>query len=805
MDMRLAVDCICRGTGAIYITFAFSLKFPANEVSFSAFSEKGLPLPLETYEAGRMRDGRRRITIVSPMLDTRSILITVEERDAAGSLVSISKKSFSRFFIKWASRFYYRFNREKAMLSRDIDRMAYVGQIHITSEVAVRAPNKGQLIVKGYACLPKDDYVEFSLIDGMGNDVKQVWLLTGQVRESNALDMFRREVPFTLRVPDDGGTYCLVASSRNGNRAGFLCLDPASRDYYLADRSPLFYRVAGLQEYKKRILDRGRMLSFVDPSDYVGISGPKFSVIVPLYKTPLPFFWDMVESVRSQLYRNWELILVNASPEDTDLAEALAELDDERICVIPLEENKGIAANTNAGIDAASGDFVVFFDHDDTLDPFALYKYAKATNEDASIDALYCDEDFLNEADEYVAPHFKSDFNLDLLRCHNYITHLLAVRTVYAKDLMLRSAFDGAQDYDFLLRLIERTRKIFHVQDVLYHWRISDTSTAKSAGNKGYADDAGRRALQEHLDRCGIDAVAETTDAACFYHVAYRVEGEPLVSIIIPNKDNRDVLRRCIDSVQEKSAYRNFEIVIVENNSVEPETFECYETLQKQYPNVRVITWDGPFNYSAINNYALPSTSGDYLLFLNNDTEVIEPRWLDAMLGLCQRGDVGAVGAKLLFPDDTVQHAGVMMIKCQSVNDVAGPIHVFSHLDRDDSGYMRRAVLVQDLSAVTAACMMTQRSVFEDLHGFDENFEVAFNDVDYCLRVREAGKLVVYTPDALLYHYESVSRGSDAKGKNAERFMREQGKLRTRWSSYYASGDPYHGPASTAAYLSEMP
>ena len=558
-------------------------------------------------------------------------------------------------------------------------------------------------------------------------------------------------------------------------------------------------------EYRARISAREKLLAFVDSSDYLGVAGPKFSVIVPLYKTPLPFFHDMVESVYAQLYRNWELILVNASPEDAGLAEALAALDDDRIRVIPLEENKGIAANTNEGIKAASGDFIVFFDHDDTLDPFALYKYAKAINDDASIDALYCDEDFLNEAGEYVAPHFKSDFNLDLLRCHNYITHLLAVRAAYAKDLMLRSAFDGAQDYDFLLRLVERTQKIFHVQDVLYHWRISDTSTAKSAGNKGYADDAGRRALQEHLDRCGLDATAETTEAACFYHVTYRVVDEPLVSIIIPNKDNRDVLRRCIDSVEENSAYRNFEIVVVENNSVEPKTFEYYETLQGQYPNVRVITWDGPFNYSAINNYALPSTSGDYLLFLNNDTEVIEPRWMDAMLGVCQREDVGVVGAKLLFPDDTVQHAGVMMIKCQSVNDVAGPIHVFSHLDRDDPGYMRRASLVQDLSAVTAACMMTKRSVFEELNGFDEDFEVAFNDVDYCLRVRETNRLVVYTPDVLLYHYESVSRGAETLPQNAERFMREQGKLRTRWSSYYANGDPYHGPASTVSYLPEMP
>ena len=370
---------------------------------------------------------------------------------------------------------------------------------------------------------------------------------------------------------------------------------------------------------------------------------------------------------------------------------------------------------------------------------------------------------------------------------------------------MLRSEFDGAQDYDFLLRLVERTTNIAHVPDVLYHWRISDTSTAKSAGNKGYADEAGRKALQEHLDRCGLAATAEGTENACFYHVAYEVADEPLVSILIPNKDSVKVLSRCIESVEQKTTYRNFEIIVIENNSVQDETFAYYREVQERYDNVRVVTWDGPFNYSAINNFGAKHASGEYLLLLNNDVEVIEAGWMSAMLGLCQREDVGVVGAKLLFPDDTVQHAGVMMIKCANANDNAGPMHVFSHLDRDDPGYMRRAQLVQDLSVVTAACLMTKRSVFDALGGLNEDFVVAFNDVDYCLRVRETGKLVVFTPDALLYHYESFSRGADTLDANVERFIREQGKMRSTWSRYYVQGDPYHGPASTVAYYTEMP
>ena len=513
----------------------------------------------------------------------------------------------------------------------------------------------------------------------------------------------------------------------------------------------------------------------------------------------------MVGSVVDQVYQNWELILLNASPEDVTLQDALTKIADSRVRVIELEGNNGISDNTNVGIEAASGDYVVFFDHDDLLDPLALYYYAEAINEDGSIDALYCDEDFLNEEGEFVAPHFKSDFNLDLLRCHNYITHLLAVRAAFAKELMLRSAFDGAQDYDFLLRLVERATNIVHIPDVLYHWRISDTSTAKSAGNKGYADDAGRRALQEHLDRCGIAATAELTDNACFYHVTYEVVGDPLVSILIPNKDSVKVLKRCIDSVEDLTSYRNFEIIIIENNSVEEETFTYYEQAVAQYDNIRVVTWHGEFNYSAINNFGARDAKGDFILLLNNDVEVIEPKWLESMLAICQRPEVGVVGAKLLYPDDTVQHAGVIMVKCQSIAEEASPGHAFWNLDRDDPGYMRRASLVQDLSAVTGACLMTKRSVFDELGGLNEEFVVAFNDVDYCLRVRELDKLVVYTPDALLYHHESFSRGSDAVGKNMMRFMGEQGKLRSAWSKYYACGDPYHRPAATMGYYPEVP
>ena len=796
---------ICRGQGVAYLAVEFVMHDKASVVRFLSHSEEGVELPIEAYHMETNSRGVSRYVAVVPLLDTRRVSVEMRQLDMGGSELCHARKMYSRFAIKWASRFNYRFANDRALSMRDIDLSTYADQIHLTPKALISAPQKGELILKGQICLPSEDFASLRVIDGNGVAVDCPSLRVGNPADVTVMGGQRREVPFTVRVPDDGKTYCVVADSQKGNRSGFLCLDPAARAHYLATLSPSMYRCAGGPEYKSRAIARRRFLFGINREEFVDLDGPKFSVIVPLYRTPVDFLTGMVGSVIDQVYQNWELILLNASPEDATLQDALTKIADGRVRVIELEGNNGISDNTNVGIEAASGDYVVFFDHDDLLDPLALYYYAEAINEDGSIDALYCDEDFLNEEGEFVAPHFKSDFNLDLLRCHNYITHLLAVRAAFAKELMLRSAFDGAQDYDFLLRLVERTTNIVHIPDVLYHWRISDTSTAKSAGNKGYADDAGRRALQEHLDRCGIAATAELTDNACFYHVTYEVVGDPLVSILIQNKDSVKVLKRCIDSVEGITHYRNFEIIIIENNSVEEETFTYYEQAVAQYDNIRVVTWQGEFNYSAINNFGARDARGDYILLLNNDVEVIEPKWLESMLAICQRPEVGVVGAKLLYPDDTVQHAGVIMVKCQSIAEEASPGHAFWNLDRDDPGYMRRASLVQDLSAVTGACLMTKRSVFDELGGLNEEFVVAFNDVDYCLRVRELDKLVVYTPDALLYHHESFSRGSDAVGKNMMRFIGEQGKLRSAWSKYYACGDPYHRPAATMGYYPEVP
>lgn len=784
---KIKFDLMCRGLGAGYIRFSvkdFDAELSA--FSFDVVLENGNSIPNNLY---RLKKNGRVVTgvIAIPLLGTSGGMIV----RAYNAGTQVAQKRLGWNTLKWLSRLYYKIKNEAAHAIRDIDAETYSDQAHIKASVFYEVPGKNEYLMKGVICTPKHASTQdIYVIDAFGNKLEDVALFLGPEGKTDYFDLDRSERAFTLRFSKKYAPCCLVAEAPGHVRSGFMCFDEASIRRNLDMHSPYMYQITSPVHYPEMVERRMRMLSGVSAPDYKLDSNPLFSIVVPLYKTPLDFLKAMVTSVQNQIYQNWELVLVNASPEVPELCAALTKLNDMRIKIVEMTSNEGISGNTNAGIQEAKGDYIVFFDHDDLLDPFALYEYAKALNSDASIDALYCDEDFLDESGEYIAPHFKSDFNIDLLRCHNYITHLLAVRAEFAKNLQLRSEFDGAQDYDFLLRLVEQTQRVYHVRKVLYHWRISDTSTAKSSDNKGYADEAGRKALQEHLNRLGLEAMAESGDSACFYHVKYKVKGNPLVSIVIPNKDNSEILSRCIDSIEAKTLYSNYEIVVCENNSNEQQTFDYYKQLVEQYPNVSICTWKEDFNYSAINNFAVDFTKGDYLLFLNNDTEVIEPEWIGSMLGFCQREDVGCVGAKLLYPDNTIQHAGVSMMKCNHAAEMGGPIHIFHDIDRDDCGYMRRASLSQDLTAVTAACMMTKRAVFEQLKGFNEDFKVAFNDIDYCLRVRALNKLVVYDADALLYHYESFTRGYET-GEKIARFMREQGRLRTAWAEYFVEGDPY--------------
>ena len=519
---------------------------------------------------------------------------------------------------------------------------------------------------------------------------------------------------------------------------------------------------------------------------------PLISILVPVYCTPEEFLMQMIQSVHRQTYGNWELCIANADPSDENVVRILktASKKDERIRVTEVPENEGIAQNTNAAFAIAKGAYIGLLDHDDLLTADALYEVVKALNQKERPAVVYSDEDKVTtDLSEHFQPFMKPDFNKDLLRSNNYICHFFVAEKQLVEEVGgFRGAFNGAQDYDLILRCTEKAEHITHIPRILYHWRVHKASTADNPASKMYAFDAGKRAIEEHLKRCGETGVVSHTKDLGFYRVQYQMSGNPLVSIIIPNKDHVDMLDKCLRSIQ-KSSYRNYEVIIVENNSVEEATFDYYKKIASD--RIRVVYWEGIFNYSAINNFGAKAAKGDYLLLLNNDVEVITENWLEELLSNCQRPDVGIVGAKLYYPDDTVQHAGIII----GIGGVAG--NVFVGLPRKFTGYFHKASIQQDLSAVTAACMMVKRSVYEEMGGLEEKLQVAFNDVDFCLRVRKAGYLVVFDPYVELYHYESKTRGAENTKEKVRRFQTEIEYMRSHWLDLLKKGDPMYNPNLT--------
>ena len=516
----------------------------------------------------------------------------------------------------------------------------------------------------------------------------------------------------------------------------------------------------------------------------------KISIAVPVYHTPEVFLRAMIESVKAQSYPYWELSLADGSPADEELRQILLKYarEDDRIQVRILEKNLGIAGNTNAALEMATGEYIGLLDHDDFLEPDALFQIALKMEHTDWPDILYTDEDKTSQdGTEYFQPNFKPDYNPDLLRSNNYICHFLVVeRELIAQTGGFDSAYDGAQDYDFVLRCTEKAKKIVHIPSVLYHWRTHPQSTADNPISKQYAYDAGKRAIEAHLERMGEKGcIVERKKDFGFYRVKYPVNEKPLVSIIIPNKDEKETLKKCLESIWKKTTYGNYEILIVENNSSTEEIFSYYKEIDGRN-GVHVVYWDREFNYSAINNFGVSSAGGEYIVFLNNDVEIISEDWLEELLGHCQRKTTGVVGARMYYPDDTIQHAGIVI----GIGGVAGS--VFVGQKRFHTGYMHREALQQDLSAVTAACMMIKRSVFEAVGGFEEKLAVAFNDVDLCLKVRELGELVVYDPYVELYHYESKTRGAEDTPEKVRRFQREIEYMRSRWTEILKNGDPYY-------------
>ena len=526
-----------------------------------------------------------------------------------------------------------------------------------------------------------------------------------------------------------------------------------------------------------------------------GEAGPKISIVVPLYNTPLNFLEELLDSVVNQTYRNWELCCVDAG-QDTAVGQhvqARAKADP-RIRYQKLTENEGIAGNTNHGFELATGDYIALLDHDDILHPCALWYTAQAIVEQGA-DFVYTDEaTFEGKVENVVLYHFKPDFMLDNLRSNNYICHL----TTFSKVLMEqagggeRAEYNGSQDYDLFLRLTEKARKIAHIPHALYYWRSSPNSTASDISAKTYCIDAGIAALKAHYARCGVavDDVTLIPGTPGYYKTDYTMAHPGRVSILIPTCDHMRDLETCVESIYARTTYPDFEILLIENNSKEEQTFRSYERMRKEHPDtLKVLTWQGKgFNYSALNNFGAQYATGEYLLLLNNDTEVITPGWLEEMVMYAQQKRVGCVGAKLLYPDDTIQHAGVGF----GIGGVAGHLHKYFPATSD--GYMGRLNYVQDVYGDTAACLLIRKEIYDEVHGLDESYAVAFNDVDFCVRVREAGYTNVFTPFAQLYHYESKSRGMEDNPEKQKRFQGEVLRFQARWGDLLAKGDPCTNP-----------
>lgn len=515
---------------------------------------------------------------------------------------------------------------------------------------------------------------------------------------------------------------------------------------------------------------------------------PKISLIVPLFNTPVSFFEELVDCLINQTYTNWELCLADGSDESNPKILEIIKKDD-RIKYKFIGENKNIAGNTNEAIEMATGNYIGLLDHDDMLPIFSLYEVVKAINENPGVDFIYSDEDKIEgPITNRFDPYFKPDFSQDTLRSNNYITHF----SVFKKEIMdqlggERSKYDGAQDFDLILRMSETAKKIVHIPRILYHWRVHKDSTARVPDAKPYAYEAGRKAVADHIERVGLKGKVDFGETPGVYKVQYDVIGNPKVTVMIPNKDAIETLKVCINSIKKLTTYKNYEILIIENNSTKAETFDYYKKIQKD-PQIRVVFYpEKIFNYSGIINFGVKNAEGEFVCQLNNDTELRTPDWLEKFIGFAQREDVGAIGGRLYYPDGSIQHAGIVVGICGLA------ANMLTNLPKGHHGYFAKEGLTQNMSAITGACLFSRKSIYEEVGYMDEeNFVVAFNDVDFCLKIRETGKNVIYYPFVEFTHYESKTRGYENTPEKQKRFENECNRFKSKWKEVIAKGDPFY-------------
>ena len=521
---------------------------------------------------------------------------------------------------------------------------------------------------------------------------------------------------------------------------------------------------------------------------------PKISIVVPMYNTNETFFKELIDCLKEQTYKNFEICLADGSEEENSNLKQY--INDDRVKYKFLNSNKGISENTNEAIKMATGDYIGFLDHDDLLSKDALFEVVKTINDKNEPDFIYSDEDKIDEKYERFEPYFKPDFSPETLECNNYITHFVVVKRSLLNEVgLLNSKFNGAQDFDFVLRATEKANQIVHISKILYHWRVHKSSTANVADSKPYAYEAGGEVIKSHLKRTNKKGKVEFgQEVPGIYKIEYEVKGNPKVSILIPNKDHIELLKQCINSILKLTTYDNYEIVIIENNSEKEETFKYYTEISKN-DKVRVIDYTKTlkknepreFNYSKIINFGVKKVNGDFILQLNNDTKLLTPNWLELFIGYAQEKEIGAVGAKLYYEDKTLQHAGIII----GLSGIAG--NALVNLPFGKHAYFGREAATRNVSAVTGACLFARRELYNEV-GYmeEEKFKVAFNDVDFCLKLLQKGYRIVYNPYIELIHYESKTRGYEYSKKQEERFEKEANNFKEKWKEVLEKGDPYY-------------
>ena len=782
--MRARIKGLCRGDGKLYAKVALD---PAVGIVQARAYVRGTEVPCGAYPlAGDGEDGCWALEL--PPADAPSI----EVRLRAGEDTATLRIGYER--AKWASRLNYRLRPALCAALRDCEQSFTDGRYQLRILRFIEAGEhvvwRFQVTWRGSAeALPA-----LEILDGRGRPQPAEPLLFEEQLSTQAEG--EHCVIYSLALPASQRFFLVVANDPAGRMVPGFC--GVGRDAYEGFKFSSWKRMRDARADDanyQRWLARHRATA----SDLTAQRGrsfpqaPLISIVVPCFRSDPRFLREMIVSVVAQSYGGWELVLVDATAgESSVVADTVAAVSDPRVRRVPLEGNRGIVGNTNAGVEAARGEFVAFLDHDDLIEPDALFCYVEAINARPDVALLFCDEDLFERPGAFIQPVFKTRLNLDLLYSHNCVTHFLMVRRAALEAAGLSSdEVSGAQDYDLTLRVLEQGGGVAHVPRMLYHWRIHpDSTSGDNAESKPYAQEAGRCALQAHFDRRGIAGEVEETEHPFVYRMRYTLPDLlPLISVIIPSKDHGDVLGPCVRSLLSKATYGNFEVVIVENNSVEPATFALYDELVSD-PRVRVISWAGEFNYSRIINFGVAEARGDYLLLLNNDTEVISPGFMEEMAGYLQRPEVGVVGAKLYFRDGLTQHAGMLV----------GPGGAVAHVNQDfppsREGYLAKAVRPGNFSGVTGACQMMRREVFDQVGGYDEALAVGFNDIDFCLRVREAGYLVVFTPYAELFHYEFTSRGREvADEAKLRRWEGERDRFAERWARVFEEGDPYGNPS----------